>query len=330
MGVLNFFSKQRPLVAVLIYALLCATWLMKWYLMGWGDSENVELTTPLCMIFADKIPDWVLFCLSLPLYILTAAVTQTIFSRVNPSQSKTYLMHLFVPLLSTMTFTGNIWGSLPSSIATLVSLYVVILLLTREENSHLNIVFRSAFAAGVTVLIYYPAVVLLLVVIVALILRNMLTGKGIFIALIGFSIPLGFAAGVALLLGVPVDSYIGVNELAKSIAEGGVLRGVSFNASLAIWGILLVLLIILALGGQSRHGRTILAVYKDNLFYWITFLSVATFVVLPMSSPVPVMVAPAAGSSFVYYFTGKGEMKVRKWLFLFVVGMLIVGNLLGR
>lgn len=312
-----------------IYAIVFATWGLKWYFVGWGDAEMSAGQTPLYAMVARHTPQWVHVCLSLALYIFTAAVMQSIFSRVHPGQSKNYLMHLFVPLFSTLSIADDAWGSPAAALGTLTSLYVLTLLLTKEERPHPDTAFRACFAAGVAALLYYPASVLPFVVLVAMVYNNDLTVKKLLISLVGFILPFTFAAGVAVLQRMPPDTFIGIAGLAQSVRESRMLKGVELSVAVLLWGLLLLVLILLIITSKSSRSKTILTAYHDVMLRFIGFLAIVAFVVLPSSSAVPVMVAPAMGSGYVFYFTGKGKTRFRGWAFVMVTFAMIIGNVLG-
>lgn len=329
MGVLRFFSRQRFFAAVAIYAVVIATWAVKWHLGGWGGAPIQAENTPLYVMLARRAPQWFLACLSLLFYVLTAAIMQSIFSRVHPGQSKNYLMHLLVPLLSTMAITDDAWGSPAAALGTLATLYVLTLLLTKEERPHADTLFRTCFTSGIATLLYYPAVALLLVVLVALVYNNDLTIKKILIALVGFLVPFAFAVGAALLQGYHANSYIGAVELMRALGGYGQFKEDGPYVRLLLWGSLLAILFLLTISRKSSRSKTILTAYHDTLLRSIGFLSVVVFALLPNSSAVPVMIAPAVGSSYVFYFTSKGKTRLKGWAFAAVVLLIIVGNVWG-
>lgn len=327
MGLLSFFSRQRITTAIAIYAIVIATWGVKWYFAGWGEAVAAGWKTPLGMAVEDKVPQGVLVPLSLLLYVLVAAVMQSIFSRVHLGQSKNYLMHLFVPLLSTMSIYGGAFGSVAAAFGTLAGLHVVILLLSKEQRTYSDTLFRACFLIGLLTLVYYPTAVLLLVVLVAMIYQNVVTVNRLTISLIAFILPSCFAAAIALLLGANPDSYIGVGRLVHFIKESWFMSGWGVNMPLVAWGVLLLLLLMLSVGRRNRQSRNILAVYSDSLLRWGAMFSLFPFVMLPSSSAIPVMIAPAVGSGYVYYLTGRGSERAKKWTFAAVVPILILGNL---
>lgn len=328
-GVLRFFSRQRFSTALAIYAVVFVTWGLRWHFAGWGDSDAEDCHTPLYWMIAQRAPRWLPVALSLLSYVLSAAIMQSVFSRVHPGQSKNYLMHLFVPLLSTMTIKGAAWGSPAAALGTLASLYVLTLLLTKEERAHADTIFRTCLTAGIASLIYYPSSVLLLVVVASLAYNNDLTIKKLLIAIVGFVVPFAFAAGMAILLQEPVDSYIGIERVAHAMQASWPLRGAGRSHALPLWGGLLLMLFALTISVRSRRSKTILTAYHDVLLRLIGFLSVAAFIALPASSALPVMVAPVVGSSFIFYFTSKNRVKLRGWTFVLALLLIIMGNIWG-
>lgn len=326
---LRFFSRQRFFAAVAIYAVVLAAWAFKWHWVGWGGAPIQAGHTPLYEMLARRAPQWLLVCLSLLFYVLTAAIMQSIFSRVHPGQSKNYLMHLLVPLLSTMAITGDAWGSPAAALGTLATLYVLTLLLTKEERTHADTLFRTCFTAGVASLLYYPSCALLLVVLVALVYNNDVTVKKLLVALVGFLVPFAFAAGVALLQGGHANSYIGTAELTHALGGYGQFKEGGPHALLLLWGCLLAILFLLTISRKSRRSKTVLTAYHDTLLRAVGFLSVVAFALLPNSGAVPVMIAPAVGSGYVFYFTGKGRSRLRGWAFAGVILLIIAGNVWG-
>ena len=202
------------------------------------------------------------------------------------------------------------------------------MLLAKEERAQADLLFRASFAAGLASLIYYPSAALLPSIHAALAYRNTLSSKRYLITLCAFMLPLFFAASIAFILGGGLDSYIGITALLTAIrSEWQPNGGMAISMPLVSFGLLLVMLILLQISRKGGQSKTILAAYGSRLLRLVSIFSAIAFVLLPRSNALPIMVAPAMGSAYVYYFTSKGNSKIREWVFLLVILLLVIGNI---
>ena len=330
MGLLKFFLRQRYAPLLAIYSIVIATWGIRLYTVDCGAIDSAAtVQTPLFAMISAWIPARLAMVVSAMLFILTAAVTQSIFSSMHPGQSKNYLLHLLVPLFSSMPICCSSNNSIAAALGTLASLYVIIMmLLAKEERAQADLLFRASFAAGLASLIYYPSAALLPSMHAAMAYRNTLSGKRYLITLCAFILPLFFAAIIAFLLGAGLDSYIGITALLTAIRnEWQPNGGMAISMPLVSFCLLLVMLILLQISKKGGQSKTILAAYGSRLLRLVSIFSAIAFVLLPRSNAVPIMVAPAMGSAYVYYFTSKGNSKIREWMFLLVILLLVIGNI---